>query len=310
MALRRQATRIPRQPDLAPLENEWERMYHQAVVLVKSGFLPQSIKTPEQAMTIAMTGAELGLPIMLALRSIHVINGRPTLSADLMASLVQREIDRRGDGLLMVTPPTESECTVTFRRWGWKEEQQYRYTLEDAKRAGLLGKDTWKAHPGAMLRARATANVCRMAFPDVIAGLYAPEELAEMPDPGTFAPEQEPPFAAAAGWMDADNDDDIIDADTDDLLPHQRSLTADDPTNGVDMITSHQRGEILWLAGKLGWTLDGTPESDPDADRVDDFCGEITGISSLKNLSAQRASMVIDAMRERLPKVGSRAKGG
>ena len=158
---------------------QWTGMYDQAATLLKSGFLPSSIKTAEQALAIIFTGEELGLPKMLSLRSIHVINGRPTLSADLMASLVQREIDRHKDGLLMVNPPTTTECTVRFRRWGWKEEQSFTYSLDDAKTAGLLGKDTWKAHPGAMLRARATAAVCRMAFPDVIAGLYVPEEISE-----------------------------------------------------------------------------------------------------------------------------------
>lgn len=163
----------------APGDSTWDVMLAQARVLVTSGFLPQSIKTPEQAVAIILTGDELGIPKMLALRSIVVINGKPTLSADLMVALVQRAIDDHRDGEFRVLPPTPEKCTVNYRRWGWSEGHSYTYTIQDAQRAGLAGKGTWAAHPAAMLRARATSAVCRMAFPDVISGIYTPDEAAE-----------------------------------------------------------------------------------------------------------------------------------
>jgi len=173
-------------------ENEldaWGVMYAQAKTLVNSGFLPKSVNTPEKAIAIMMTGEELGIPKMLALRSIHIINGTPMLSADLMAGLVQREIDRHGDGELRVMPPTADECTVHYRRWGRTQALSYTYTMKDAQRAGLHLRDSWKAHPAAMLKARAVSAVCRMEFPDIISGLYAPEEFVDgVPHFGTPSP--------------------------------------------------------------------------------------------------------------------------
>lgn len=163
-----------------PPISQWSEMQAQAKVLVNSGFLPNHIKTAEQAIAVMMTGEDLGIPKMLALRSINVINGKPALSADLMASLVMREIDRHKDGRFTVTDTTPQECRITYRRWGEREEQEFVFTEADARTAGLWGKaGPWSQHPGQMLRARATSNVCRMAFPDVVAGLYTPDELLE-----------------------------------------------------------------------------------------------------------------------------------
>lgn len=56
-----------------------------------------------------------------------------------------------------------------------------RWTMEDAKMAGLAGKNNWKTYPRAMLMARCTSELCRILFPDIIAGLsYTPEEIASI----------------------------------------------------------------------------------------------------------------------------------
>jgi hypothetical protein len=168
--------------EIAPIPSSWEGMLAQAGALVRSGLLPNAIKAPETALAIMLTGAELGLGPMLSLRSIHIIEGRPTLSADLMAALVHREIDRHGDGLLMALPPTPQAATVRYRRWGWPEPLEFTYAMEDAQRAGLATRDTWKRHPAQMLKARAISTVCRMSFSDVVAGLYTEDEVLDALD--------------------------------------------------------------------------------------------------------------------------------
>jgi preprotein translocase subunit SecD len=53
--------------------------------------------------------------------------------------------------------------------------------MEDAKMAGLANKNNWKTYPRAMLLARATSELCRIVFPDIIAGLsYTPEEVSSI----------------------------------------------------------------------------------------------------------------------------------
>ena len=49
--------------------------------------------------------------------------------------------------------------------------------MDDAKRAGLVKKDGWQFYPKAMLRARAITAGLRAVAPDIIAGIYDPEEL-------------------------------------------------------------------------------------------------------------------------------------
>jgi hypothetical protein len=55
--------------------------------------------------------------------------------------------------------------------------------MDDAKRANLAGKNNWRSYPRAMLLARATAELCRALFPDVLAGIsHTIEELADGDD--------------------------------------------------------------------------------------------------------------------------------
>lgn len=141
---------------------------------VDSGLLPSAIKTPQQALTIMQTGRELGIPPTYALRNIHVISGKPTASAELLMALVRRTY---GQGAIRVKEASNTACTVEYREVGWDGTSTLTFTIEDAKQANLLGKDTWKAYPRAMLRSRAVSEVVRMAFPECIAGLYTPEEM-------------------------------------------------------------------------------------------------------------------------------------
>jgi hypothetical protein len=152
----------------------WSVLREQADVLVRSGFLPHGVNTPEKAISIVMKGRELGIPPMYALSNIAVINGKPTASAELMLALVYRD---HGDEAVKVIESTPDRCTVAYRRRGWQEPELFSFTIEDAGCAGLLGKDNWRKYPSAMLRARCISAVARFAFPDTIAGLYTPEEL-------------------------------------------------------------------------------------------------------------------------------------
>lgn len=162
--------------NLIPAEREVETMLRLADIFLKSGLMPSAVKTPAAAFTIIQTGRELGIPPMAAIRGIAVIDGKPTVSADLMAALIQRE---HGDDAVRFLPEEcdERRATGLYRRRGWNTYSRFVYTIEDANRAGLTGKRNWQTHPAAMLRARWLSSVAKMAFNDTCNGLYLPEEL-------------------------------------------------------------------------------------------------------------------------------------
>lgn len=161
---------------LAP--EEWQALRESARAIVRSGFLPRAISTPEKAVTLMLAGRELGLGPMQSIRAIHVIDGKPVMSADLMAGLVHRRIP---GALLRVVETTDERCVVDAGRPG-QQPTRFTFALADAQRAGLVAKENWRRYPRAMLRARCLSEAARAVFPDVLLGVYDPDELGAVTD--------------------------------------------------------------------------------------------------------------------------------
>lgn len=145
-----------------------------AKTLIESGFLPQAIKTPAQAVAIIMTGRELGIPTCQALRQINIVQGKPTMAAELMLALAYTHIPGFKYELLETTA---TQCVCKFTRPG-HTPLTHKFTIADAQALGLAGKDNWKKQPATMLRWRTISSGLRLVAPDAIAGVYSPEELA------------------------------------------------------------------------------------------------------------------------------------
>lgn len=159
--------------DEALMPTTFDGLLKQAAVLVKSGMLPEAIKTPEAAVVIMLKGRELDIPPMQAFASIYVVKGKPTIGAQLMGALILR------DGhSYHVEHLSDEGCVITFTRRGGKP-YTHKFTIEDATKAGLLVNDTWKKYTKAMLFSRCMSAGARIAMPDVLAGMYTPEELSE-----------------------------------------------------------------------------------------------------------------------------------
>jgi len=147
-----------------------------AKIAVASGLC--RVRRPEEAAVILLTGRELGLSPMQSLRGIYVVSGSPVLSADLLVAVVRRS------GLCAswrVTESTEDRCTITTTRQGETEPQSRTWTMADARKAGVTGKPIWSQYPRTMLRHRCAADLAREVYPDVVLGLYDPEELGGEP---------------------------------------------------------------------------------------------------------------------------------
>lgn len=144
--------------------------------IARTDFVPVALRgKPEAVLAAMLTGHELGIGPMQALSKIHVIEGRPTMSAELMRALV---LSAGHD--LAIEESTVTKCTVVGRRHNSERDTRITWTLDDAKRAGLDGKQNWRRYPREMLLARATAALCRAVFSDVLAGIsYSLEELTD-----------------------------------------------------------------------------------------------------------------------------------
>lgn len=151
-------------------------------------------KSPEQALILAMTGKDLGLSYTQALRAFHVVQGKPVLSADGMVAAVLASGKAR---YFRTTEKTAERCTVETMRVGDEKPTSYTYTMADAKLAGLTGKDNWKSHPAAMLAARAKAALARDVYPDVLLGMYDPDEIEGPVQSGVVLTPTQPAAPAA-----------------------------------------------------------------------------------------------------------------
>lgn len=136
-------------------------------MLAKSGFFKDSTD-PAKAVAKIMAGQELGIPPFAAMANIYIIEGKPVLSANLIAGMIKRspKYDYRVEIL------TDHECHVEFYANGKPLGEAY-FSMDDAKRAGLSGKDNWRKYPRNMLFSRCLSDGGKRYCPDIfITGIY------------------------------------------------------------------------------------------------------------------------------------------
>lgn len=152
-------------------------------MLSRSQMVPKNYQNkPEDVLVAVQWGYEIGLAPLQALQNISVINGKPSVYGDAAMALVQaspvcEDVQEtiEGDG----TNNPVAICKVKRRG---RSEVISKYSVEDAKRAGLWGKQgPWSQYPKRMLQMRARGFALRDAFPDVLKGLITAEEAQDMP---------------------------------------------------------------------------------------------------------------------------------
>lgn len=152
-----------------------------AECLAKSGLMPKNITTPQQVFVALQWGHELGLSPMVAINNVVVINGKPTLSTDIMHALIRANPEYGGCKWLCLSEE-KAEVEITRNSHGISETFLGSFTIQQAQKAGLTGKDVWIKYPQRMLKHRALSYALRDAFPDVLSGIYTADEMdsAEM----------------------------------------------------------------------------------------------------------------------------------
>lgn len=142
-----------------------------ATAMSKSKFF--GFKTPEEAAALMLVAQADGLHPAKAATHYHIIQGKPSLSADAMLARFQSAGGRvkweaYGDDAVIGTFSHSAGGAVTIR-----------WDLERAKKAGVQNLQKF---PAAMMRARCISEGVRTVLPGVIVGMYTPEEIS------TFAP--------------------------------------------------------------------------------------------------------------------------
>lgn len=165
-------------------------LMNMAKMFAESGMF-ENIKSAAQAIVKIQAGQEIGIPPFASMSGIHIIKGKPTIGAGLIAARI------KGSGKYdyKVIQQDEKACVIDFYQ-GKDKIGNSTFTIEDAKKAGTQNIDKF---PRNMLFARAISNGVKWYCPDVFAGpVYTPEEMNEIPVVTEDVPHEEVPPPAPA----------------------------------------------------------------------------------------------------------------
>lgn len=141
-------------------------------VLYKSGFFSDA-KDASQAIVKVLAGREMGFGPIASMTGVNVIKGRIAVSANLIAAAIKRT-DKYN---FRIVEHTDTACEIVFFENG-KEVGRSRFTIADAKKAGIGGGTNWQKYPRNMTFARAISNGAKWYCADIFGGpIYTPDEL-------------------------------------------------------------------------------------------------------------------------------------
>lgn len=142
------------------------------------GLYKTKFKSPAAIVTVIMYGKALGLPMMAALSGFHIIEGKPSASADLIRALAMRSPKCKYFRLV-----SADETQATWETWHRDHDEPTRltYTIEEARKAGLRGGN-WNTREKQMLVKTCSTILARWVFTIETMGLYCPEEMGDYVD--------------------------------------------------------------------------------------------------------------------------------
>lgn len=169
------------------------RSYEEAMLVAEhaadSGLF-KDIRTPAQAIMLFQLGRKFGLSAVDSLRMIHMIEGKPSMSAQLIVGIVQKS---QLPEFFEIEELENTHATWVTKRRGARRDVRWTFTVEDAKSAKLGGFGTkdappngfkpdsnWAKHPKAMCMWRAGVFLARAVYTDLVGGLYTPDEISDV----------------------------------------------------------------------------------------------------------------------------------
>lgn len=166
--------------ELILMNNEHTSFKAACKTLSESSLVPYALrKKPNDIYLIGLTAYDLNIPLTQALNSIHVIQGNPTISGQMMLGLIRAKFE---NAYIVFSEVEEGiSCTMARDRAFKEEGFTATWTMDRAKQMGLTGKDNWVKQATTMLRWRAVSEAARIVFPDVLKGLYTQDEAEDIP---------------------------------------------------------------------------------------------------------------------------------
>jgi len=143
--------------------------------VVDSRLFP-NIKDHAAAIVVIAWGQNLGIPAMIALSQAYVVHGRVGWGAQLIAGIVK---NNPSCIKFHIAETDDKHATVIYQRKG-EPEGKYVFTLDRAQKMGVIkAGGPWEKIPATMCRWAAMRECARMVWPDVVTGVYTPDELTE-----------------------------------------------------------------------------------------------------------------------------------
>ena len=170
-------------------------------MLASSSMVPRAYQgKPNDVLVCLQWGYEMGMAPMQALQNIAVINGKPSMYGDSLMALVQASPTCENIEEYFENEGTPNPVAVCVAKRKGRTPVIFKFSVEDAKRAGLWGKTgPWQAYPKRMMQMRARGFALRDAFADVLTGLITVEEAHDWPAEAKGAPA---PHKAPANPLD------------------------------------------------------------------------------------------------------------
>ena len=253
--------------------------------LARTPFVPRAMQGNPAAVAAAiLTGREMGLGPMASLRGIDVIEGRPSLTAQMLAARILAAGHR-----IEWKHISDERATVRIERADGLSEAESTWSMKDAQRAGLASKKVWQQYPRHMLQHRALSEAAGMACPDVALGLDVGGQTDEAAQTTTVTVTRVDPEPAT--WQQTpDQPAEVVTVEAE-------VVAEPPPPPGV---TRPQMRKIGALIGEME-KLAGGVKLDRDARRalIADAAGVDPGaLASANDLTEAQASSAIDALED------------
>ena len=222
-------------------------------MLASSSMVPKAYQgKPQDILVCVQWGYEMGLAPMQALQNIAVINGKPSVYGDAMMALVQASSVCEDVEEFFEGEGTTNPVAVCVAKRRGRKPVTAKFSVEDAKRAGLWGKQgPWTAYPKRMLQMRARGFALRDAFPDVLKGMITAEEAQDYPDEAKPVPVAKPanPLDLVAKPVEIALDEPEVEEA---LLPPLEEALLPPQVEVLQPVDAVPIGYGLWVPGKQG----------------------------------------------------------